>query len=91
MGGKKKGGGKKKAAKAAVDEEDRTVHNFMKFYKKKCIDLGVDQLRNLKDQYELVEAGEQEVIAKFHFWDELGWAGTRAIMESLKEAVYPHC
>jgi len=36
MGGKKAKGGKKKAAKAAVDEEDRTVHNFMKFYRKKC-------------------------------------------------------
>lgn len=87
MGGKKKGGGKKKAAKAAVDEEDRTVHNFMRNYKKKAGELGVDVLRNLREQYELVEAGEQEVIAKFHFWDELGWAGTRAIMDSLKEAV----
>jgi hypothetical protein len=73
MGGKKKGGGKKKAAKAAVDEEDRTVHNFMRFYRKKCIELGVDPLRSLKEQYELVEGGEQEVIAKFHFWEELGW------------------
>jgi len=91
MGGKKKGGGKKKAAKAAVDEEDKTVRNFMKFYRKKATELGVDLLRNLKEQYELVEAGEQEFIQKFHFWDELGWAGTRAIMEALKEAVYPHC
>jgi len=51
MGGKKKGGGKKKAAKAAVDEEDRTVHNFMKSYKKKATELGVDMIRNLRDQY----------------------------------------
>jgi hypothetical protein len=73
MGGKKKGGGKKKAAKAAVDEEDRTVINFMRNYRKKAGELGVDLIRSLKEQYELVEAQEQDVISKFHFWEELGW------------------
>ena len=87
MGGKKKGGGKKKAAKAAVDEEDKTVQTFMKAYKRRCLDLGLDQLKNLREQFDLVEANEQDVISKFHFWDELGWAGTRAIMDSLREAV----
>ncbi len=87
MGGKKKGGGKKKAAKAAVDEEDKTVQNFMRYYKKRCTELGVDPLKKIRDEYQMVEDGDQEVIAKFHFWDELGWAGTRAIMEALKEAV----
>jgi hypothetical protein len=34
MGGKKKGGGSGKAK--AGDEEDLSVDNFMKAYKKKC-------------------------------------------------------
>lgn len=40
MGAKKKkgGGGKKKEG----DEEDLSVDNFMKFYKKKCVELGCD-------------------------------------------------
>lgn len=49
MGGKKKGAGKKKTAKAAVDEEDRTIHNFFRIYKKKCGELNVDVLRTIKD------------------------------------------
>jgi len=49
MGGKKKGGGKKKAAKAAVDEEDRTIHNFYKFYKRNCLALDVAVLKTITD------------------------------------------
>jgi len=30
------------------------------------------------------EEENENVITKFHLWDELGWAGTRAIMDSLK-------
>ncbi len=42
MGGKKKkaGGGKKKGGDA--DEEDVSVDNFMKAYRKKCSELGID-------------------------------------------------
>lgn len=44
MGGKKKGGDKKKAPKAAKagDEEDVSMENFWKFYKKKCVELNCD-------------------------------------------------
>jgi hypothetical protein len=27
---------------------------------------------------------EGEKITKFHIWEEMGWAGTRALMDSLK-------
>jgi hypothetical protein len=36
MGGKKKGGGDKK--KKEGDEEDLSVENFWKAYKKKCVE-----------------------------------------------------
>ena len=29
-------------------------------------------------------------MKKFHFWDELGWSGVKAITEALKLAKYPH-
>jgi Ran GTPase-activating protein (RanGAP) involved in mRNA processing and transport len=41
-----------------------------------------------------VEDGDIEFLTKFHFWDELGWEGVRAIMDSLRTiapAPYPHC
>lgn len=67
------------------------MHKFMQCYRKKCGELGIDVLKVIKELYELYDSGEIENIPKFHLWDELGWAGTRAIMDSLREAVYPHC
>jgi hypothetical protein len=45
--GKKKGGGKKKE-----DEEDQSVDHFMKFYKKKCNELGAPVSARIKEMYE---------------------------------------
>lgn len=59
-------------------------------YRKKCSDYNVDFLKSIKELSDLIDANEIENINKFHFWDELGWAGCRAIMDSLKEAQYPH-
>ena len=42
MGAKKKGGAKKEKKKP-VDEDDQSVENFWKAYKKKCAELGCDQ------------------------------------------------
>ena len=36
MGGKKGKGKAKASKKAVVDEEDKTVPNFIRFYRKKC-------------------------------------------------------
>lgn len=84
MGGKKKaGGGKGKGA--APPEEDDSVDKFMKFYRRKCGELEVPLCPIIKDKYELFQE-EQEIPTKFHIWTELGWAGTRAIMDALKEA-----
>jgi len=41
MGGKKKAGGEKKKAKQG-DEEDVSVDNFWKAYKKKCVEYECD-------------------------------------------------
>ena len=82
MGGKGKG---KKAKKGnAVPEEDDSVEKFMRLYKKKCNELEVPQCPIIKEKYELF-VDEQEVPARFHVWTELGWAGTRTIMDALRE------
>ncbi len=82
MGAKKKPAGKKKAA--AGEEEDISVDQFWKMYKtKKCPELGVDVLKYVKEKYDLY-GEEGEKITKFHIWEEMGWAGTRALMDSLK-------
>lgn len=49
MGGKKKkaGGGGKEG-----DEEDVSVDNFMKAYRKKCTELGCDVSKIVKEKYE---------------------------------------
>jgi hypothetical protein len=57
MGAKKKAG-KKKAAKSDVDEEDKTVHNFMKYYRKKAAELNVEVVKNIKELYDLYDGGE---------------------------------
>lgn len=56
MGGKKKkaGGGGKEG-----DEEDLSVDNFMKAYRKKCAELGCDVSKIIKEKYDLFqEEGE---------------------------------
>jgi len=45
MGGKKKGGG---AKKKEGDEEDLSVENFMKAYKKKCNEYNCDVSKIIK-------------------------------------------
>ena len=50
MGGKKKkaGGGGKEG-----DEEDLSVDNFMKAYRKKCTELGCEASKIIKEKYDL--------------------------------------
>jgi alkyl sulfatase BDS1-like metallo-beta-lactamase superfamily hydrolase len=87
MGGKKKAakGGKKKE-----EEEDLSVEHFYKAYKKKVTELEVPLSKIVKEKYDQF-AEDEEVITKFHLWEELGWAGVRAIMDSLRQVSYPHC
>jgi hypothetical protein len=89
MGAKKKAAAKKKGGKD--EEEDISVDQFWKTYKsKKCPELGVEVLKYVKEKFGLYEE-EGEKITKFHIWEEMGWAGTRALMDSLKAVAYPHC
>ena len=49
MGGKKKaGGGDKKKGKKEGDEEDLSVENFWKAYKKKCVEYQCDVSKKIK-------------------------------------------
>ena len=91
MGGKKKAGGdKKKAAKKDGDEEDLSVENFWKAYKKKIVELECDKSKILQQAFEKFQE-EGDPIKKFHIWEELGWPGVKAITDSLKAVAYPHC
>lgn len=82
MGGKKKkhaGKGKKKD-----DEEDLSVEHFWRAYKKKVLELQCESSKILKGKYdEYLEEGDP--LTKFHLWEELGWAGIRAVFDSLKQ------
>ena len=55
----------------------------MKAYGKLCKELVLTLQKYLKEMYELYQE-EEDKIEKFHLWEELGWAGTRAIMDSLR-------
>ena len=86
-------GGKKKAAKGGKkkdDEEDLSVEHFFKAYKKKIAELEVTLSKIIKEKYDLFQE-EEEVISKFHIWEEMGWAGVRALMDALRSVSYPHC
>ena len=91
MGAKAKKGGKKSKGGGKKDEqEDLSVEHFWKAYKKKVAELECVQSKIIKEKYDLF-LEEEEVITKFHIWEELGWAGVRAIMDSLRQVMYPHC
>ena len=58
MGGKKKGAAKKKAGKDG-EEEDLSVENFMRFYRKKCSELSCDVSKIIREKFEeFLEEGE---------------------------------
>lgn len=85
MGAKKKGGGTKKKGGGEPEEEDISVKKFFDTYKKKkCPEFGVKVVDAIKQMFDKWEEDPEDVITKLHLWDELGWAGTRAIMDSLK-------
>jgi len=87
MAPKKKAGGDKK--KKEGDEEDLSVENFWKAYKKKCVEYNCDVSKIIKGAMEkFFEEGDE--IKKLHMWEELGWPGVKAIVESLIAAKYPH-
>lgn len=84
MGGKKKAAPKKGKGPADA-EEDLSVDNFMKVYRKKCAELEVPVCDILKQKYDVYLEDNNDKITKFHVWKELGEAGTRAIFESLRQ------
>ena len=90
MGGKKKKAGGGKGKGAAPPEEDDSVDKFWKIYRKKVQEFDVPICPIIKDKYELFTE-EQEIPQRFHIWTELGWPGTRAIMDALREVKYQHC
>ena len=85
MGGKKKGGGGKKKGAAAAPEEDDSIDKFFKYYKRRCTEYEVPKCGTIMEKYDLF-LDEQEIPARFHVWSELGWAGTRAVMDGLRDA-----
>lgn len=92
MGGKKKGGAKKAApkAKGAVDEDDQSMENFWKFYKKKCAELECEVSKSVKKKMEAYMEDPDDKMRSLHLWEELGWVGTKAITDCLKQSNFPH-
>ena len=90
MGGKKKGGGKGKGKGSAPPEEDDSIDKFMRQYKRNCGEYEIVPCSIIKEKYELFTE-EGEIPVKFHIWTELGWAGTRAIMDAMRTVKYQHC
>ena len=74
----------KKAAAARADvEEDRSVDDFWKNYRKNYTMLECPksvQIQKMFDTY--CEDGTP--ISKIHIWEPLGWQGTKAIIDSLQ-------
>lgn len=89
MGAKKKGGkgkkGGKKSKKNAIDEDDKSMENFWKIYRKKCVEYECDVSKIIKSYWEKFDE-DQEVMKKLHIWEELGWPGVKAIVDALKAA-----
>jgi len=83
MGGKKKGGDAKKKAKKEGDEEDLSMENFWKLYKKKVVEYNIDMSPYIKKAMEAFFE-DQEEIKKIHCSEELGWPGIKALCESFK-------
>lgn len=81
-------GGKKKAAAKKDEEPDESTEKLFKLYKKKCAELQCNTSKALMSKF-LDE--EVEDIDKIHIWDEIGWQGVKALMESLKAVDYQHC
>jgi hypothetical protein len=92
MGGKKKakgggkGGGKGKKG-GAPEEEIPYLENFMKAYRKELREYEeVPMSKQIKKMFEEAEEEGEMEIKKFHLHEELGWEGTKAIMDSLVTA-----
>ena len=72
------------------DDGDLSCEKFYAKYKKECAALGIEMSKQVKDKYneEYMDGGTN--ITKFNLWDELGWQGAKALMDSLRAANYPH-
>ena len=81
---------KKAAAAAGGDEEDVSCDKFYKEYRKNCQLLECQVNPRVREMYEeYVEEGK--LINKMHVWNEIGWQGTKAIVDAMITANYKHC
>lgn len=84
-----KGKGKKgKKAPKKDEEPDESTEKLFKLYKKKCAELQCNTSKALMAKF---LDDDVEDIDKIHIWDEIGWQGVKALMESLKSVDYQHC
>ena len=75
--------------KKADDGEDLSIDQFWKNYKKNLASLDTPMCKAVKEQHErYLEDGEP--IQKFHIWEQIGWQGVQAVMQSLRTVNYPH-
>ena len=84
-------GAKKKPAASGDGEKDMSTEQFYKLYKSNCQKVYevplCKQITEMWGQYQ----DEETDFTKFHIWDQIGWQGTRAIMDALIKFKYSHC
>ena len=61
MGGKKKGGKKKKQAQP--EEEDLSMENFHKAYKKNIKEYGIEELKKIKELMAIYDEDQERIEA----------------------------
>jgi len=87
MGGKKAGGAKKSSGPADDPEAlQKMVNEFSKAYKKRCTEMEIKPSAIIRNALAEFADDEDKVPKKFHFWEELGWPGVKALIEALKQA-----
>ena len=79
---------KGKKAPKGDEEADESTEKLFRLYKKKCTELQCNTSKALMAKF---LDDEVEDIDKIHIWDEIGWQGVKALMESLKAVDYQHC
>lgn len=70
------------------DGEDLSCEKFFAKYKKECVSLGFKQAPQVVEKYttEYLENGSN--LMKFNLWDEMGWQGVKALMDSMRAVNY---
>lgn len=75
---------------AAGDGEDLSCEKFYAKYKKECAALGFKPSPQVVEKYNNEYLDNGSNLLKFNLWDEMGWQGVKALMDSMYAVNYQH-